>query len=74
MSVSNISAANRPQAGAVQPRRPAAKEGKDFASILDNASKNSTPQAAATTATTAAPIATAPASTAASTPAPRDNV
>jgi len=72
MSVSNISAANRPQAGAVQPRRPAAKEGKDFASILDNASKNPTPQAAAT-ATTAAPIATAPASTAASAPA-RDNV
>jgi len=73
MSVSNISAANRPQAGAVQPRRPAAKEGKDFASILDNASKNSAPQAAATAAT-ATPTAAVPASTAASAPVARDNV
>jgi hypothetical protein len=60
MSVSSISTANRPQATAVQAKHPVNKDGKDFASVLDSASKGQQPQASA-------------AATAASAPATKDN-
>ena len=57
MSVSSVSAANRPQPTNVQPKRAApSKDGKDFASALSSAQAAAQPAPQASAAPTPTPL------------------